>query len=159
MPKGLTDKQIAFVDEYCKDWNATRAMLAVGYTKCYADKNSRLLVGNSGVKQAIDAKKAEIAAKIEVDFKWLTDQRLKAIQTAVEKKDLNALDRHLQALDKHKGYYEQDNAQKSVQQAIQVNIDTPEALEQGIERLKALKEDRQAIDAEYDDAEDAICRE
>jgi phage terminase small subunit len=33
MSDGLTDKQRVFVHEYLKDWNATRAAIAAGYSK------------------------------------------------------------------------------------------------------------------------------
>lgn len=63
----LKDKHARFVEEYLIDLNATQAALRAGYTELSARKQSYRLLANIGVKAAIDAGKAEIAARTRIN--------------------------------------------------------------------------------------------
>ncbi|MHC4133125.1 MAG: terminase small subunit, partial [Planctomycetota bacterium] len=58
----------AFVNEYVKDYNATQAAIRAGYAKKYADRQAHKLVGNSRVKEAIEARRQEISRKADVEI-------------------------------------------------------------------------------------------
>ena len=64
----LSPKQAAFVREYLKDFNATRAAIAAGYSEKTADQQGSRLLKNVKVKAAIDAKlqKADLKSDITV---------------------------------------------------------------------------------------------
>jgi phage terminase small subunit len=50
----LTPKQKAFVLEYIKDFNATRAAIVAGYKPKWAATNTTKLLNNTNIKAAID---------------------------------------------------------------------------------------------------------
>ena len=111
---GLTDKQVAFVDEYCTNgYNAVQASLAAGYTAAVAQAQSSRTLASVGVQKEIDKRKAELARKSEVTAEFLTQERLSAVERCKARGLESPLDKHLQALDKHIGYYEADNAQQA----------------------------------------------
>lgn len=62
-----TDKQAAFVREYCIDWNATQAAIRAGYSEHTAQEQSSRLLSNVMVKAAIDRRVSQLAAIAEVD--------------------------------------------------------------------------------------------
>ncbi|WP_052731136.1 terminase small subunit [Spirosoma radiotolerans] len=51
---GLTDKQRRFVEEYCIDFNATRAAKTAGYSDKTAQEQGSRLLSNVMVRKAID---------------------------------------------------------------------------------------------------------
>lgn len=55
MKKALTPKQRLFVHEYLVDLNATQAAIRAGYSKKTADTQGPRLLGNVGVRKAIEA--------------------------------------------------------------------------------------------------------
>ncbi len=75
--KPLTDKQIKFVDEYMKDYNATRAYKAAGYAastdQIAATHGCRLLM-NGKVQEAIQAKREKVAEKDLIDAEYIKQQ-------------------------------------------------------------------------------------
>ncbi len=59
--KTLTDKQLAFIDAYCIDWNAASAARAAGYADKYSAQTAQFLLSNPLVTNAIEAKKKSYA--------------------------------------------------------------------------------------------------
>lgn len=57
MAKGLTDRQRAFILEYPKDWNATKAAERAGYASSSAPQRGWELVRN---RKIMDAVRAEV---------------------------------------------------------------------------------------------------
>lgn len=62
-----TDRQVRFVQEYVKDFNATQAAIRAGYSERTAQEQSSRLLSNVMVKGAIERRMAQIAAIAEVD--------------------------------------------------------------------------------------------
>lgn len=67
--KGLTERQKRFVEEYCKDFNATQAAGRAGYDKRYVNKTGPRLLVNVGIKKAIDERIEKRKEKLEVTEK------------------------------------------------------------------------------------------
>ena len=63
----LTPKQQCFVDEYLIDLNATRAAIRAGYSAKTAEQQGPRLLGNVGVKAAIDAAKEKRAERTNIN--------------------------------------------------------------------------------------------
>jgi phage terminase small subunit len=59
MKRRLTPKQLAFVDEYAKDRNATRAYMRAGYSPNGAQQSSSRSLRNAVVRVEIDKRAAE----------------------------------------------------------------------------------------------------
>lgn len=67
MPKRpLPPKQLRFVQEYLLDLNATQAAIRAGYSAKTADVTGPRLLGNAGVRAAVDAALAKRAERLEV---------------------------------------------------------------------------------------------
>lgn len=64
----LNDMQQKFVDEYMKDFNATRAAIRAGYSEKTAHVQGPRLLGNVRVRQEIDRLKAEMRDSIQEHF-------------------------------------------------------------------------------------------
>jgi phage terminase small subunit len=62
-----SDKQAAFVREYCVDFNASQAYIRAGYSAQDANVNSSLLMANHSVKAAIERRLDQIAAMADLD--------------------------------------------------------------------------------------------
>lgn len=62
----LTAKQARFVEEYLIDLNATQAAIRAGYSEKNADKIGSELLGNTRVREAIDAAKIKRSNKLEI---------------------------------------------------------------------------------------------
>ncbi len=70
MPKELTNKQQAFIQEYCSNgYNAAKAY-KVAYPDCKAGHNAlgARLTANDSIKQAVEVKKAEKQAEIDYNY-------------------------------------------------------------------------------------------
>jgi phage terminase small subunit len=63
----LTPKQAAFVQEYLIDLNASAAYRRAGYSGGDADVNGPALMGNHGIKAAIDAEMAKRSNRVRID--------------------------------------------------------------------------------------------
>lgn len=70
----LTDRQIRFVQEYCKDFNATQAYMRAGYSEEGAGQASHKLLKNTEIEQAIAERKQEIAIHAKIDASWVLKQ-------------------------------------------------------------------------------------
>jgi phage terminase small subunit len=75
---GLTPKQSLFVHEYLVDLNATQAAIRAGYAPKSADVNGPRLLGNAGVRAAIDAGIARRKAKLELKAERLDEELARA---------------------------------------------------------------------------------
>ncbi len=64
--KPLTPKQERFVQEYLLDLNATQAAIRAGYSEKTALQSGPRLLGNVGVKNAIDEALSRRAQRVEV---------------------------------------------------------------------------------------------
>jgi hypothetical protein len=62
----LTDKQRLFVDEYVKDFNATRAAIAAGYRGDYVRSTAHQTMQNATVKAEIEKRKKAITDKLQL---------------------------------------------------------------------------------------------
>lgn len=77
----LNDRQTRFVQEYCKDFNATQAAIRAGYSEKTAQEQGSRLLSNSMVKAYVEERKEELAAVAEIDAAWVLRQ-WKQIATA-----------------------------------------------------------------------------
>ncbi|MHC4640520.1 MAG: terminase small subunit [Planctomycetota bacterium] len=139
----LTDRQQRFVDEYPKDYCATRAAERAGYSARSAAVIGSRLKKNPRIAQEIEKHKADIVQETRLSVESLTQKRLWAVAEAERKGDLANLDRHLTALEKHIGFYEADNNQR----ADKTLLLTESQWQELMERRKALEARSQAIDA------------
>lgn len=95
---GLTDRQQAFVDEYLKDLNATAAYKRAGYKAQgrAAENNASRLLGNAGVKAAIEAAQAERAQRVKVEGDDVLRELLRvALSDIGQVLDFSGTDPHL----------------------------------------------------------------
>lgn len=67
----LTSKQQAFVDEYLKDLNATKAYIRAGYSPKTAEQGAARLFRNVKVQAEIKAAKVERSETTKIDAAWL----------------------------------------------------------------------------------------
>lgn len=67
----LTAKQQAFVDEYLKDMNATKAYIRAGYAGATAKVNAAKMIAGERVRSAIAAAIEERAKATKIDANWM----------------------------------------------------------------------------------------
>ena len=77
----LNDRQTRFVQEYCKDFNATQAAIRAGYAKNSAGQQAHDLLKNPEIAEGIEERKEQLAALVELDAAWVLRQ-WKQIATA-----------------------------------------------------------------------------
>lgn len=78
---GLNDRQTRFVQEYCKDFNATQAAIRAGYSEKTAGSQGHDLLKVPEIQARIEERKEELATIAEVDAAWVLRQ-WKQIATA-----------------------------------------------------------------------------
>ncbi len=88
----LTNQQILFVQEYCKDFNGTQAAIRAQYAEPAAAQQASRLLSNVKIKALIEERKQEIAAIARADCAWVLRQWLQ-IATA-DPNELVQLRRH-----------------------------------------------------------------
>ena len=109
----LTDKQAAFVREYCVDKNATQAAIRAGYASANAHRLAAELLGKTHVRAAVDSLLQSLAEKTETEAEWVR-RRLKE-----EADDYSEFATHagriraLELVGKINGVFEKDNSQKA----------------------------------------------
>ena len=118
----LTNKQTAFVDEYCiNGFNAVQACLTAGYSHQYAYHKSSQLVGKSSIKEALKEKQAETAEKTGITKEIVVDKVLLLAnhclgplidENSTKQVDSAGAARALEMLCKHVGAFEADNSQR-----------------------------------------------
>jgi len=69
----LTDKQQRFVEEYCKDCNATQAAIRAGYSEHTARSQGQRLLTNVDIRGAISARLKDLSLPAEEVTKLITD--------------------------------------------------------------------------------------
>jgi phage terminase small subunit len=75
MANGFTDKQQAFIDEYCKNgFNATRAYIAAGYSPNNAGPNAGNLLNTTKIRAAIDQRLKDQTISANEALQRLSDQ-------------------------------------------------------------------------------------
>lgn len=67
----LTPKQRRFVEEYLLDMCAGKAAIRAGYSKKTANQQGHILLGQTGIKAAIDAAKLARSDRTEIDADWV----------------------------------------------------------------------------------------
>jgi phage terminase small subunit len=67
----LTDRQAAFVREYCVDFNATKAYIRAGYSEGGAGTGASLLLDNPKVQAAIEVQKERLLAKFDATVEFV----------------------------------------------------------------------------------------
>lgn len=70
----LTDKQERFVQEYCKDFNATQAAIRAGYSQKTSGEIGYDLLQKSSIVAAVEERKHEIALHAKIDAAWVLRQ-------------------------------------------------------------------------------------
>ena len=70
----MNDKQARFVQEYCKDFNATQAAIRAGYAKNSAGQQAHDLLKIPEIAEAIEDRKEQLAALAEIDAAWVLKQ-------------------------------------------------------------------------------------
>jgi phage terminase small subunit len=70
----LNARQMAFVNFYVIDFNATQAVLKAGYSAKGASQTGSTLLTNPKVKREIEKRKAALAARSEVSRDWLVHE-------------------------------------------------------------------------------------
>lgn len=70
----LNDRQQRFVQEYCKDFNATQAAIRAGYSENGAGQSAHNLLKNSEILEAIEERKIEVAIHAKIDAAWVLRQ-------------------------------------------------------------------------------------
>jgi hypothetical protein len=70
----LNDRQTRFVQEYCKDFNATQAAIRAGYSENGAGQTGHALLKNPEIEEAIEERKIEIAIHAKIDAAWVLRQ-------------------------------------------------------------------------------------
>lgn len=65
--EGLTDRQLTFIAEYCKDGNGTRAAIEAGYSRRTADMQASRLLKNVKVLTEVERRRNKRDEKFEVE--------------------------------------------------------------------------------------------
>jgi len=72
--RGLTTKQLRFIDEYFKDFNATQAAIRAGYSLKAAQQHSSRLLSNVVVSEEIVKRRQVLAKKAGISReRWLEE--------------------------------------------------------------------------------------
>lgn len=67
----MTPKQLAFVQEYLIDLNATQAAIRAGYSRHTANEQGARLLANVSVRSHIEKAQAERAERTKIDADWV----------------------------------------------------------------------------------------
>lgn len=70
----LNDRQQRFVQEYCKDFNATQAAIRAGYSEKTAGSQGHDLLKVPEINEAIEERKIEVAIHAKIDAAWVLRQ-------------------------------------------------------------------------------------
>lgn len=91
-PKPLSSKQRLFVAEYLKDRNATQAYIRAGYAKKDADVSGPRMLGNAGIKAAIEAGEKKVQEKCTVDAAWIRAALQEVVERSLKRKPVMEFD-------------------------------------------------------------------
>lgn len=119
MDSKLTDKQIAFCIEYIKDWNATRAAIAAGYS----EKTARNIASENLAKPYI----ADYIEEIQKDIQKLANisylSQIKYFQTYIEDAETSNAEklRAARELNKMLGFYAPKRSEHTIKGALSLS--------------------------------------
>ena len=74
MTKPLTPKQDRFCREYVKDFNATRAYIAAGYSKNGAKTSGPRMLSRACIQARVKELNDKVNAAADFDAKWIREQ-------------------------------------------------------------------------------------
>lgn len=77
----MTPRQQRFVEEYMVDLNATQAAIRAGYSAKTANRAGPRLLSNVGIREAVSARQAQYAEKMEITVTGITAE----LQTIAKK--------------------------------------------------------------------------
>lgn len=80
----MNDRQRRFVAEYAIDGNATQAAIRAGYSATNADVTGPRLLGNVGVRAAVDELRAKQAEEAGLSVQWVLDGLKRNYERAME---------------------------------------------------------------------------
>lgn len=101
----LSDKQRVFCEEYLTDLNATQAVIRAGYSTKFPNRVAFQLMENTAIRIAIDALRAERTKRSDVTKDFVLKGIQKAIRTAEENNNTNAMLRGYELLARHLGMF------------------------------------------------------
>lgn len=78
--KTLSDKQIAFCDEYLIDMNATQAAIRAGYSEKTAKQQGSRLLTNVDVQEYLASKSKQRSEKSGITAEWVLAQAAKSYE-------------------------------------------------------------------------------
>lgn len=99
--KKLTTKQKIFVLEYIKDFNATRAAKAAGYSEKTAKQIGSENLTKPVVQQEIAKAVSKRAEKLEINAEWVLRKGVELHDRCVEADDRSTTARALEIVGKH----------------------------------------------------------
>lgn len=108
----LTDKELAFVHEYSKDWNKKQAAIRAGYAEETAAELGFEIANKPHVSAAVRKIQNDRAKKLELSVEWTVDQFYDLYQTARNIGDFKNATKALENIAKILGAYLKDNEQK-----------------------------------------------
>lgn len=109
----FTDKQAAFIREYCLDKNATQAAIRAGYSAKTAAAAGDRLLRNVSIRSAVDELLAKLATNTETESEWIRRRLKEEADDYSEFATHSGRIRALELLGKVNGIFEKDNKQKA----------------------------------------------
>ena len=140
MGKNLNHRQERFVQEFLADLNATQAAIRAGYSEKGAHVRGSELLSIRKVRNAIEARKADLAERAGVTEQWVVD-RLRDVHAASmearpvldkngEEKGFSfnpaAANRSLELLGKHTGMFQEGHVAGDIQILVNVHPHRPD---------------------------------
>jgi phage terminase small subunit len=80
----LTARQERFVAEYLVDLNATQAATRAGYSAKTANEQGSRLLANVSVAEAVAARRAKVADKLEISQEWVIERLVENVDRAMQ---------------------------------------------------------------------------
>jgi phage terminase small subunit len=107
--KGLNPKQRRFVAEYLIDQNATQAAIRAGYRRKNADVVGPRLLGNVGIRAAIDTQMAKVVEQCEIRAEYVLSSLKSIAEKCQQAVPVMAYNRETRRMEKT-GQYHFDSA-------------------------------------------------
>jgi len=134
MGKDLNHRQERFVQEFLVDLNATQAAIRAGYSEKGAHVRGSELLSIRKVRDAIEARKADLAERAGVTEEWVIEKLRDVHDASMGARPLidkdgkewgvqfnpSAANRSLELLGKHTGMFQEGHVAGDIQ--IQVNV-------------------------------------
>ena len=103
--RGLTEKQLLFVDEYLKDLNATQSAIRAGYSERRAQEIGYQLLQKTTVGEAIQQALSERKERVKVDADYVLARLIEEAEFTGEGSSHSGRVRALELLGKHVGLF------------------------------------------------------